>query len=272
VTNGGPPRPVTPLGILAARLEALTGRLTAAGGLDDDDAAELRHLSQLASGLEPYLRRCSTAESPALGAVAERTRAEDWSRHPGPGGAPLEQEMLSGHLEGQLLKVLVHATRARAVLEVGTFTGYAALAMAEALPAGGRVIACEIDPDVARLAQAGFDATPDGAKVDLRVGPALDTLQELCAAGQRFELVFVDADKAGYAGYLAAVLDGDLLAPHGLICVDNTLMQGQPWAGRRTANGEAITAFNRAVADEPRVEQVVVPLRDGVTLIRRVDR
>jgi caffeoyl-CoA O-methyltransferase len=86
-----------------------------------------------------------------------------------------------------------------------------------------------------------------------------------------FDVVFVDADKAGYAGYLQTVLDGGLLADGGLVVVDNTLMQGQPWAGDRTANGEAIAAFNDAVTADPRVEQVLVPLRDGITLIRRTD-
>ena len=83
--------------------------------------------------------------------------------------------------------------------------------------------------------------------------------------------MFIDADKAGYLGYLTAVLDAGLLAPHGLICVDNTLMQGQPWMpGEPTANGAAIAAFNQAVAADPRVEQVLIPLRDGLTLIRPV--
>ncbi len=103
------------------------------------------------------------------------------------------------------------------------------------------------------------------------MGPAVDTLADLAAEGARFDLVFVDADKAGYGDYLAALLDGDLLAPHGIIVVDNTLMQGQPWASHdRTVNGDAISVFNEMVAAEPRVEQVMIPLRDGLTLIRRV--
>ena len=110
---------------------------------------------------------------------------------------------------------------------------------------------------------------PGGHKIDVRVGPALDTLRGL--VGETFDLVFVDADKAGYLGYLDALLELELLAPHGLICVDNTLMQGQPWtSGEPSANGAAIAAFNRAVAADPRVEQVLIPLRDGLTLIRRV--
>ena len=177
--------------------------------------------------------------------------------------------MLSGHVEGQTLKILVHATRAVRVLEIGMFTGYSALAMAEALPDEGQVTACEIDAGVAAIAEQCFRASASGHKITVRVGPAQRTLAELAQAGQRFDLVFIDADKAGYLGYLTALLEGGLLQPHGLICVDNTLMQGQPWlTGEPTANGAAIAAFNQAVAADPRVEQVVIPLRDGLTLIR----
>jgi caffeoyl-CoA O-methyltransferase len=158
------------------------------------------------------------------------------------------------------------------VLDVGMFTGYSALAMAEALPDGGRVVACEIDADVAEFAARCFRASACGDRIDVRVGPASETLAELAADGEPFDLVFIDADKGGYPGYLGAVLDHGLLAPHGLICVDNTLMQGQPWTSDRPPpNGAAIAAFNEAVTADPRVEQVIIPLRDGVTLIRRVD-
>jgi caffeoyl-CoA O-methyltransferase len=175
--------------------------------------------------------------------------------------------MLSGHLEGQALKALVRVTRARRVLEVGMFTGYSALAMAEALPDDGTVVALELDADVAAFAQESFDQSPDGYKIDVRVGPATESL---AALDEPFELVFVDADKAGYRGYVDHVLEHGLLAPDGLIAVDNTLMQGLPWgAGEPTANGDAIAAFNEAVAADPRVEQVLLPVRDGLTLITR---
>ena len=258
---------MTPAGILAAALERLVRRLDdgADTGIDPDFALQLREASELASGLDPYLTRCTTPQSLPLRRLAERTQAQDWS---GSGG--LEQEMLSGHIEGQLLKMLVHAVRARQVLEIGMFTGYSALAMAEALPADGRVVACEIDAEVAAFASRCFAESVHGAKIEVRVGPGLATLADLAAAGERFDLVFIDADKAGYGDYLSAVLETGLLGPHGLVCVDNTLMQGQPWCSAApTANGTAIAAFNEAVAADPRVEQVLVPLRDGLTLIRR---
>lgn len=261
------PRPVTPVGILAAALERLSDEAEATGTADP---AALRHARDLASGLDPYLAACTTPESPALAELARRTQTEDWIAHRQDGGPALEQEMLSGHVEGQTLKALVHLARARRVLEVGMFTGYSALAMAEALPADGEVVACEVDAFVAAFAQECFDAAPDGHKIAVRVGPAAETLAQLAGAEGSFDLVFVDADKAGYAGYVDAVLSTGLLAEGGVIVVDNTLMQGQPYVeGDRTANGEAIAAFNRTVADDPRVEQVLLPLRDGLTLIRR---
>jgi predicted O-methyltransferase YrrM len=248
------PRPVTPASILAAQLDRLAARLV--------DEPELREAAELAAGLDPYLERWSTPASPALEALAKRTAAHAWT-------APLEQEMLSGHVEGQVLAMLVHVSRARRVLEIGMFTGYSALAMAEALPDDGCVVACEIDTGVAEFARESFEGSPDGHKIDIRVGSAQDTLRGL--AGETFDVVFLDADKAAYRVYVDIVLELDLLAPHGLICVDNTLMQGQPWtSGEPTANGVAIDAFNRAVAADPRVEQVIVPLRDGLTLIRRI--
>ncbi len=269
----GSPRPVTPTSILASKLDQLARRLDLVDGVDPSLKSELREARDLATGLDPYLSRWTTPESPDLRSVAERTGAQDWSRHPGAASVGhLEQEMLSGHVEGQLLKMLVHATRATEVLEIGVFTGYSALAMAEALTEDGRVTACEIDPDVAAFAQRSFDESRAGHKITIEVGPARTTLDELAVAGRQFDLVFIDADKAGYAGYLDTLLTAGLVAPQGLICVDNTLMQGQPWRpAAATANGLAIAAFNQFVAADPRVEQVIVPLRDGLTLICRVD-
>jgi caffeoyl-CoA O-methyltransferase len=185
-------RPVTPASILAAQLARLVEHLDTVGGADPVLDAGLREAAELAGGLDPYLAGCTTPESPGLARLAARTRSADWSDG-------LEQEMLSGHVEGQALKMLVHLSRARHVLEIGMFTGYSALAMAEALPAGGRIVACEIDAEVAAFARRCFDGSPSGDKIDVRVGPAMSTLTGLAAAGEAFDLVFLDADKAGYA-------------------------------------------------------------------------
>ena len=263
-------RPVTPVAIVAHDLRALAERVDR-DGWGDGARAELDRLAELAGGLDPYLEAMTSPASADLDRLAARTVEADWSGGDGP---RLEPEMLSGHVEGRFLAFLVRATRARAVLEVGMFTGYSALAMAEALPDGGRLVALELDERVAAFAREAFDDAPHGGRIEVRVGPAGESLAALAAEGARFDLVFVDADKGGYGAYLDALLDGGLLAPGGVVCVDNTLLQGRPWAaaeGERGENGEAIAEFNRRVADDDRLEQVLVPLRDGVTLIRRVD-
>ena len=266
-------RPVTPVGILAAKLESLVSQVEKIDNLDRAFKAQLQQAYELANGLDPYLNRCTTPESPALATLVKRTQSEDWSKRFSDGETvrQLEQEMLSGHVEGQMLKFIVHLTKAQRVLEIGMFTGYSALAMAEALPADGEVVACEVDAYVAEFAQKCFQESPVGHKISVKVAPALETMKQLAAAGEVFDLAFIDADKAGYIDYLDLLLTTGLLAPNGLICADNTLMQGQPYlSGTASANGAAIGKFNQVVADDPRVEQVLLPLRDGVTLIRRV--
>jgi caffeoyl-CoA O-methyltransferase len=266
--TAGPPdaRPVTPVGIATALLASVAARLDAAD-VDPDVLADLARAHSLVGGLDDYVARCTSPASPALVALEERTRTEPW------GDGPLEQEMLSGHVEGAFLRMLVAVTGARRVLEVGMFTGYSALAMAEAMPDDAHLVACEIDRRAVAIAQEAFDASPGGATVDVRVGPAAETLSRLAGDGEWFDLVFLDADKAGYAGYLDLLLDLDLLAADGVVVVDNTLLQGEPWApaaGSPSVNGAAIADFNARVAADDRLEQVLVPLRDGVTLIRRV--
>lgn len=261
----GDPRPVTPLSLLARALADLDESIAAQPTTDAVVLAQVRRARALAAGLDPYVAASTTPESPALADLARRTDAEEW------GAGALEREMLSGHVEGQLLKMLVRATRARRVLEIGMFTGYSALAMAEGLDEDGRVVACEVDERAAAIAAEAFAQSPVGDRITVRLGPALETLTTLADEGQVFDFVFLDADKPAYAAYLEALLAGDLLTPGALVCVDNTLLQGEPWLpGEPTANGAAIKAFNQAVADDPRVEQVLLPVRDGLTLIQRV--
>ena len=266
-------RPVTPLGILVEQLEKTVRLVEQEASVPTEIVASLQHAFRLAAGLDPYLDECSSDESQALAAIAKKTSEEAWSQRFSDGSTVrhLEQEMLSGHLEGQVLKMFVHMTRAQSVLDIGMFTGYSALAMAEALPEGGRLVACEVDQYVADLAQALFQASPQGAKISVQVGPALETLSKLAAAQESFDLVFIDADKQEYVQYFHLLLSS-LLAPDGFICVDNTLLQGQPYLpqSERTQNGEAIAEFNRVVKNDPRVEQVLLPVRDGLTIIRRV--
>lgn len=265
-------RPVTPLGILVQQLEKIIND-SKSESVSEEFKTSLNKALELAAGLDPYLERCTTPESSALANLTEQTQREDWSKRFDDGETvkALEQEMLSGHLEGQLLKILVSISKSKNVLEIGVFTGYSALAIAEALPEDGRVIACEVDDYAANFAQKCFDVSEHGKKIELKVAPASDTMKDLIDRGETFDLAFIDADKGGYVNYLNLLLDTNLLAKDGFICVDNTLMQGQPYLSEesRTENGQAIAEFNRFVAEDPRVEQVLIPIRDGLTLIKR---
>ena len=173
-------------------------------------------------------------------------------------------QMLTGTVEGRFLEMLVWASAPRLVLEIGTFSGYSALSMAAALPDGGRVVTCEISETHAEFAQRHIDASPYADRIEIRRGPALDTIAGLDGP---FDLVFIDADKTGYADYFEATLPK--LAPRGLIVIDNTL-----WSGRvldppeDDENSRALAALNDRLAKDDRVVTVQLPIRDGVTLVR----
>jgi caffeoyl-CoA O-methyltransferase len=265
-------RPVTPLGILVQQLEK-TVQMAEEAKVPASVMDSLQQVLNLAAGIDPYLEECTTPESAALAALAQKTAVEDWSKRFSDRETirQLEQEMLSGHIEGQTLKLFVYMTGAKRILEIGMFTGYSALAMAEALPEDGEVVACEVDRYVADFARSCFEESPHGSKIKIEVAPALETLQKLADARESFDLVFIDADKQEYIDYFKLLLDRELLTPGGFILVDNTLLQGQPYLPpqQRTANGEAIARFNRFVAEDSLVEQVLLPLRDGLTIIRR---
>ncbi|MGB3299366.1 MAG: class I SAM-dependent methyltransferase [Phormidesmis sp.] len=265
-------RPVTPLGILVQQLEHLQAAAKKESVSPLFETA-LAQATRLAAGLDPYLEACTTNESAALAFLAKETQREDWGRQFSSGETvkELEQEMLSGHIEGQLLKMLVSISGTKRALEIGMFTGYSALAIAEALPTDGLLIACEVDGYAAQFATRCFEASDHKDKIQVRVAPAVETLQQLAKTESPFDLVFIDADKGSYINYVNILLDSQLLAPNGFICVDNTLMQGQPYLEETnwTENGRAIAQFNQFVAEDPRVEQVMLPIRDGFTIIKR---
>lgn len=219
---------MSPNTIIAAKLTALVEQAANLTALDSTFLNLLRDIEQLAHGLEHYLATCTTPESGDLRQLVKETQSTDWaSRYEsGQTTIKLESEMLSGHVEDQFLKMLTGMLGATRVLEIGLFTGYSALAMAEALPEHGRLVACEIDAFAAKFACAQFARSKHGHKIGVEVGPAAVTVQRLCDANEAFDLIFIDADKAGYKTYFELALSGMLLAPNGLICVDNTLMQG----------------------------------------------
>ena len=203
--------------------------------------------------LDRYCEDHSTPVSTDLARLAEETRAS--TRAPG---------MMVGPLEGRFLAMLVAMLGARRVLEIGTFTGYSALSMAPSLPPGGKIITCEIDEHHASIARRHFDASPFGDRIELRQGRAIDTLRILEGP---FDFVFIDADKTGYRGYYEAILP--MLSPDGAIAVDNVLWSGAVLNPGDDADTRALVEFNEHVRRDPRVECVMLTVRDGITLIRR---
>jgi caffeoyl-CoA O-methyltransferase len=205
--------------------------------------------------IERYALEHTTPPGPAMAGLAAETRAT--LQFP---------QMLSGVVEGRLLELLVHALGARSILEIGTYAGYSALSMDAGLPPDGRIISCEISQQHADFARRHIAASPYADRIEVRVGPALETIAQLVGP---FDLVFIDADKQGYAEYFELVLPK--LSPRGLIVVDNTL-----WSGRVLDGGDAedestraLAAFNDALVADERVVCVMLTVRDGVTLIRR---
>lgn len=169
-------------------------------------------------------------------------------------------QMQVGRIEGRFLKMLVRLTGARRILEIGMFTGYSALMMAEGLPDDGRLLTCDVNPKAEEVARRYFAESPDGYKIEIRMGPALETIATLT---DPLDMVFIDADKTNYLNYYEACLP--LLRPGGLIAADNVL-----WSGKvlqpEDDDTRALVAFDERVQADPRVENVCLTVRDGIML------
>ena len=212
----------------------------------------------LDDSLYHYLLDVSLRETPLLKRLRDETQA-----------LPMARWQVAPE-QGQFLALLVKLIGARRVLEVGTFTGYSALCMAEALPEDGSLICCDIPGDYNATALRYWQEAGLAGRIDLRLAPALETLGEIERQGQggQFDLVFIDADKANYPTYLEHALR--LLRVGGLAVFDNTL-----WSGRvleenpESADTRAIHVLNRALKTDARVDLSLLPLGDGLTLCRK---
>jgi caffeoyl-CoA O-methyltransferase len=204
--------------------------------------------------VEAYAEEHTTPD----GELFERLAAETREKTTAP-------QMMVGRLEGQFLRVLVRSLRARRILELGTFTGYSSISMALALPADGRVITCDVNEETNAIARRYAQEAGVEDRIDYRLGPALETIAQLDGP---FDLVFIDADKPNYVNYYEATLP--LLGDGGLIVVDNTL-----WSGRVVDDEDdedttrAIRELNDHVSADPRVENVLLTVRDGMNLVWR---
>lgn len=203
--------------------------------------------------IEHYVVTHSSPEGTLHAALAAETREKT-----------NEPRMMVGHMEGLLLRTLVRFARASRVLEIGTFTGYSTLAIAQGLPEDGQIITCDIDTDTTAIAQKYWNQSEHAHKIKLEIGPALKTIDSLTGM---FDMVFIDADKTSYMAYWDACLPK--VRKGGLIVADNVL-----WSGRvldpKDDNDRAIVAFNQHVTDDPRVEKILLPLRDGITLASKL--
>jgi len=208
--------------------------------------------------VDPKVEEYAEAHSTPDGELFERLAAETREKTTAP-------QMMVGRLEGRFLGLLVSTLRAKRVLELGTFTGYSSISMALALPSGGRVITCDVDEETTAIARRYAEEAGVADRIDYRLGPALETIDELDGP---FDLVFIDADKPNYVNYYEATLP--LLAAGGLMVVDNTL-----WSGRivdpedNDDTTRAIRELNDRVFDDPRVENVLLSVRDGMNLVWR---
>lgn len=202
--------------------------------------------------IEAYCRRHSTGETALFKELAVETQAKmEWP------------EMQVGHLEGNFLRLLVQLCQAQRVLELGTFTGYSSLAMAEGLPEDGKLITCDLDPAATEIAKKYWAKSPHGEKITLKLGRALETLRELNGP---FDLVFIDADKESYIHYWEACLPK--VRHGGLVVVDNVLWSGRVLSPEKPLD-QAVVAFNDHAKNDARVDQVMLTVRDGMLLARK---
>jgi caffeoyl-CoA O-methyltransferase len=208
--------------------------------------------------VDPRVEEYAEAHTSPESDLFERLAAETHEKTTAP-------QMMVGRIEGRFLGVLVRSLRARRVLELGTFTGYSSISMALALPSGGRVITCDVNEETTAIARRYAEEAGVVDRIDYRLGPGLEMIAQLDGP---FDLVFIDADKPNYVNYYEATLP--LLAEGGLIVADNTL-----WSGRvidetdDEDTTQAIRAFNDHVAEDARVENVLLTVRDGMNLVWR---
>jgi len=212
----------------------------------------------LAQEVYGYVLRASSREPDVLARLRQATASLP------------ESEMQIGPDQGQLLALLVKLIGARRCIEIGTYTGYSALAVALALPVDGRLVACDVNDEWTSIGRRFWREAGVESRIDLRIRPALETLDELLEGGAQgtFDFAFIDADKPNYGAYYEKLLL--LLRPGGLIAVDNTLaVSGAPIMKQQTASAKALRTFNDLVHRDERVDLALLTVGEGLTLLRK---
>jgi predicted O-methyltransferase YrrM len=206
------------------------------------------------SALQQYAERHTSEESQLLQRINRDTYANI-----------LMPRMLSGHLQGRILSMISHMIKPTTILEIGTYTGYSALCLAEGLKPGGTVITLDINEELETSVRANFQNSPYRDAIDYRIGNALEVIPSLEGS---FDLVFIDADKENYARYYDLVINRVPLG--GYILADNVLWSGKVLDEKPDKDSRAIIEFNKKVQDDSRVENVLLPVRDGIMMMRRI--
>lgn len=210
--------------------------------------------------LERYIHELSSPEEALLHELDRQTNLR--IMHP---------RMISGHIQGRLLRMIVQMLRPRSVLEIGTFTGYSALSMAAGLEEGATIDTIEVDDELEPMAQEFFDRSEHGSKIKLHIGSALEIAPKL---GRQFDLVFIDGDKREYPAYYRMLMGDDggepLVHSGSILLADNILWYGKvvEEVAHNDRQTQGILEFNRMVRDDERVESFILPLRDGLNMIR----
>ncbi|XP_060072826.1 O-methyltransferase MdmC-like [Ylistrum balloti] len=248
-------------------------------GVPEDIQTQIQTCIDCIIARDDYCEDISSPASEAMGILIEETKNHPWQQAYNGGKIQYQVSpmMLSGALEGSFLKMLTGMSNAKRVLEVGLFTGCGALAMAEALPADGKVITCEIEEYVADVARKLIDQSQHGKKIDIMIGPATESLQQLAKERHQFDIIFIDANKEGYTDYYKIIMDHDMLTSEGTILIDNALHGGRTYLSTekllipkcQNTDCHMMSDFNNYVYNDNRVSQVMVPIRDGVMVIRR---
>jgi len=238
---------------------------------------KLSTIQRLSGGIDKYCEQGSAPMSDLMKAICSKTQETDWDALFDQGELKYKMVVgcLSGHLEGVFLKQLASIMKASSALEIGTFTGSAALAMAEGMEAqNGKVVTVEIDPYLKKFCDPFFNKYNKNAKrdaIDMRIGCAIEVMKDLAKTGETFDLVFVDANKSEYATYVDILLDNGLVQNGSLIVVDNVHFKGTAWTNNGISDhmktSPYVRSFNEKVTNDPRLNPVMLPIRDGVTLI-----
>lgn len=204
--------------------------------------------------IQAYVEKHTSPESDLLRELNRDTHAN-----------VMRPRMLSGHLQGRLLSMISHMLRPDRILEIGTYTGYSALCLAEGLKPGGKLVTIDINEELERRVRSFFERSSFKEQIDYRIGNARDIIPNL---NDEYDLVFIDADKANYSLYYDLVLPK--VRPGGIILADNVLWSGKVVQSKTDKDTVAILEFNRKIQSDQRVENVLLPVRDGIMMIRKL--